>query len=263
MRAMSNYALTIFHASDLHVSLDENFLPDKMEQLITLINDTFPDLLIISGDFVVRGTVEEYERARAYVERMRARSYLFVPGNHDLNAADADPLGNYKRYIGEPFSLISKRHILAVGIDSTEVSATGDKWNAKGYLGKEVYAWIDDAFNHAADTDFRIAVVHHHLIAIPGTGNDENGVLDAGDVLETLLRNKVNIVLSGHRHRPYLWNINGMPIVHCGTSTCKRYRGEPVNTYNLIEVGPEIIVTRGELGSHTHEILRMPNPHWA
>lgn len=233
-----------------------------METLIALINECVPDLLVISGDFVVSGTAEEFARARAYVDRMHASSYLFVPGNHDLHASDGDALANYRRAFGEPFSMVSKHHIFAVGIDSTEVSTTGDQWNSRGYLGKENYEWVADAFKHAAPTDFRVAVVHHHLVAIPGTGSDDNNVLDAGDVLETLLNCGVNIVLSGHRHRPWLWNVNGMPILHCGTSTCKRYRGEPVNTFNLVEVGPEIVATRHEIGGHAHEVFREANPHW-
>src|SRR5215813_2916293 len=104
---MPTDTLTIFHISDLHVEDDDNFLPDKMEALIALINDAYPDLLVISGDFVVHGTSDEFQRAYDYVQRMQAHSYLYVPGNHDLHPLDADPLVNYRSYFGEPFTIVS------------------------------------------------------------------------------------------------------------------------------------------------------------
>jgi 3',5'-cyclic AMP phosphodiesterase CpdA len=50
----------------------------------------------------------------------------------------------------------------------------------------------------------KIVVMHHLLIAIPDTGYaNVVGILDAGDTLRTCLESKVDLVLCGHKHRPW------------------------------------------------------------
>ena len=47
-----------------------------------------------------------------------------------------------------------------------------------------------------------------------------------GDVLEILDRHGVDLVLAGHRHVPYTWQVNGTLIVTSGTACTWRTRGE-------------------------------------
>jgi hypothetical protein len=61
-------------------------------------------------------------------------------------------------------------------------------------------------------------------------------VLDAGDVLSLLRQCSVDLVLSGHRHVPYVWPIAGMLLVHSGTVSTLRTRGFPHPAYNLIRI---------------------------
>jgi hypothetical protein len=61
-------------------------------------------------------------------------------------------------------------------------------------------------------------------------------VLDAGDVIALLRQLHVDLVLSGHRHVPYVWPVAGMFIVHSGTVSTLRVRGFPHPSYNLIRV---------------------------
>jgi 3',5'-cyclic-AMP phosphodiesterase len=60
--------------------------------------------------------------------------------------------------------------------------------------------------------------------------------MDAGDVLALLRRCGVDLVLSGHRHVPYVWPIAGMLLVHSGTVSTLRTRGFPHPAYNLVTV---------------------------
>jgi predicted phosphodiesterase len=63
------------------------------------------------------------------------------------------------------------------------------------------------------------------------------GISDAGDVLRTCLENNVDLVICGHKHRPWLWNLGNMKIAYAGTSCSWRYRGVFEDTYNIIEIG--------------------------
>ncbi len=44
----------------------------------------------------------------------------------------------------------------------------------------------------------KIVAMHHHLIPVPDTGADQTTVIDAGDVLRSLTKSKVDLVLCGH-----------------------------------------------------------------
>src|SRR5438128_1597464 len=104
--------------------------------------------------------------------------------------------------------------------------------------GRYDASWLREAISevNAAPPDLRIFVCHHHLVAIPGTGRERNQVLDAGDVLALLRRARVDLVLSGHRHVPYVWPVGGMLLAHSGTVSTKRTRGFPYPAYNLIRI---------------------------
>src|SRR5207248_2291977 len=70
----------------------------------------------------------------------------------------------------------------------------------------------------------RIVTVHHHLVGIPGTGRERNIVLDAADVLLTLTDLDIDLVLSGHKHVPFFWVVNGLLICNSGTAVTRRVR---------------------------------------
>jgi hypothetical protein len=55
-------------------------------------------------------------------------------------------------------------------------------------------------------------------------------------VLALLRRCAVDLVLSGHRHVPYVWPLAGMLIVHSGTAATLRTRGFPQPAYNLLRI---------------------------
>ena len=82
-------------------------------------------------------------------------------------------------------------------------------------------------------------MLHHHLLPVPGTGRERNIVYDAGDLLEVLLRSRVNLVLAGHKHVPYAWQLENMFVVTTGTVSTLRLRGHTRPCYNVIEIGPE------------------------
>lgn len=83
--------------------------------------------------------------------------------------------------------------------------------------------------------------MHHHLVAIPDTGTDQLTVVDAGDVLRTIMDTSVDLVLCGHKHRPWIWNFGKPMVVNAGTATSERVRGFFENTYNIITISKNTI----------------------
>jgi 3',5'-cyclic AMP phosphodiesterase CpdA len=86
---------------------------------------------------------------------------------------------------------------------------------------------------------FKLVMMHHHLVPVPDTGPNTIPILDAGDVLRALGRSKVDLVVCGHRHRPWKWTLNHIPIVHAGSFSSERLRGFFSNSYNVLEVDSE------------------------
>jgi Icc protein len=152
-----------------------------------------------------------------------------VPGNHDARNV------GYLRF-EDTFGARDARLRLSLdGHDIALVAVDSSKPDIdEGEIGREHYGWIQEGF--VEPSDLRVFVCHHHLLPIPGTGRERNQVLDAGDVLALLRQAEVDVVLSGHRHVPYVWPVAGMLLVHSGTVSTLRTRGFPDPAYNLIRV---------------------------
>ncbi len=106
----------------------------------------------------------------------------------------------------------------------------------EGEVGHRQNLWIEETLSKCVNKT-KIVAMHHHLIAIPDTGyTNVVGILDAGDTLRAFLESKVDLVLCGHKHRPWLWNLGTLKIAYAGTACSWRYRGIFEDTYNIIDV---------------------------
>ena len=130
---------------------------------------------------------------------------------------------------GDRNSVLSKGGIAIVAVDSSEPDLD------HGQIGRGRYRWIEEQFAQEP-AELRIFVLHHHLLPVPGTGRERNVVYDAGDAIECLQRAGVRLVLSGHKHVPYVWRLEDLFVVNAGTVSSLRLRGKTRPCYNVIEV---------------------------
>jgi 3',5'-cyclic AMP phosphodiesterase CpdA len=117
----------------------------------------------------------------------------------------------------------------------------------EGEVGHRQNLWLDSIlkkYNNICQTNgntdiqiTKIVAMHHHLIAIPDTGyTNVVGISNAGDILRTCLENNVDLVICGHKHRPWLWDLGFLKIAYAGTASSWRYRGVFEDTYNVIDI---------------------------
>ena len=215
--------VTIAHISDPHVG-SPYFVPNLMNRVIVELNDLEPDVVICSGDLTNEGYRQEYKNWVAYAERIRAPMYT-VPGNHD--ARNVGYL-HFEELVGPRDWSTDVHGVRLVGVDSSEPDLN------EGQIGRERYGWIHEHFDVPAE--LKVFVLHHHLLPIPGTGRERNIVYDAGDAIECLQRAGVRLVLSGHKHVPYVWRLEDLFVVNAGTVSSLRLRGNTRPCYNLIEI---------------------------
>jgi 3',5'-cyclic AMP phosphodiesterase CpdA len=198
------------------------------------VNELEPDAVVCSGDLTTFGFRPEYAEAAAYLERIACPVQVVIPGNHDSRNVG---WVHFEDFFGERNSVVHLNGVSIVAVDSSEPDLD------HGSIGRGRYGWIKEQFSEPAD--FRIFVLHHHLLPVPGTGRERNVVHDAGDALEVLQQVGANLVLSGHKHVPYAWRLEDIFIVNAGTVSSLRLRGRGRPCYNLIEIeGRHVTVWR-------------------
>ena len=128
----------------------------------------------------------------------------------------------------------------------------------EGRVGRDQIKFIEENFSK---DKFNILVMHHHLIPVPDTGLEAAIVEDAGDVLKTLSKLSPDLVLSGHRHRPWSWKLNDINFLFSGAVSTIRLRGFFENSYNVIringgEIKPQVKIVGGTFTDFSKLILK-------
>jgi 3',5'-cyclic AMP phosphodiesterase CpdA len=210
--------------SDLHFG--GLFKENAFNIIIEEINSLKPDAIIISGDLTDDGLVFQFQQARREIKRLNCPNLIIFPGNHDYRHTGY--LLFKKFFPSKQIYEFDDVIILTVG------TARPDR--DEGEVGHRQNLWMEESLSKY-ENKIKIVAMHHHLIAIPDTGYaNVVGILDAGDTLRACLESKVDLVLCGHKHRPWLWNLGSLKIAYAGTACSWRYRGVFENTYNIIDV---------------------------
>lgn len=242
--AYSQIPLRIAHISDLHAG-EVTFQHDVMAKVIEAINRMAPDVVVVAGDVTAAGYEDEYVEAAAILAQIEPPKVI-IPGNHD-----ARNVGwvHFERYFGERFSRhrqafdaqraerLRATGFVVVGVDSSEPDLD------EGRVGRDRYQWVRSQFEDppAMREDIKIFAIHHHLVSVPGTGRERNIVMDAGDLLAQLTTLDIDLILSGHKHVPFFWGINGILIANSGTCSTKRLRGLTPSSWNEVEIDASTI----------------------
>ena len=214
--------------SDLHIGglFKQNALNTIVEEVN---NDLKPDAVIISGDLTDEGLIFQFQQARTEINKFNCPNLIVFPGNHDYR---------HTGYLLFKKFFPSSKQIYEFDDDDVVVLTVGTARpdRDEGEVGHRQNLWIEETLSKYVNKT-KIVAMHHHLIAIPDTGYaNVVGILDAGDTLRACLESKVDLVLCGHKHRPWLWNLGSLKIAYAGTACSWRYRGVFEDTYNIIEI---------------------------
>ena len=243
--------MRIIQISDLHIG--GLFKQETFDMLVKEINDDLkPDVLIISGDLTDDGLYFQFEKAKREISRFTCKNIIVFPGNHDYRHTGymlfreffpiASPSGSKVYKFNDPTNQNQSIIVTTVGTSRAD--------RDEGEVGHRQNLWLNKVLKKYGNTRDskakgatgqktirKIVAMHHHLIAIPDTGyTNVVGISDAGDVLRTCQANDVDLVICGHKHRPWLWDLGTMKIAYAGTACSWRYRGVFEDTYNIIDI---------------------------
>ena len=230
-----NLPLRIAHISDIHAG-EVTFQHDVMANLIEKINRMEPDMVIVAGDLTAAGYEEEYIEAAGILSQIEP-PMVVIPGNHDARNVGwvhfENFFGNRYRRVREEFDPERAERLKATGFTVVGVDSSEPDVN-EGRVGRDRYPWIVSQYDDP--DDIKIFAIHHHLVSIPGTGRERNIVHDAGDLLAHLSTIDIDLIVSGHKHVPFFWGVNGMLIANSGTCSTKRLRGLTPSSWNEYEI---------------------------
>ena len=205
-----------------------------MNRVIVELNELEPDVVICSGDLTNEGYRQEYKNWAAYAERIRAPMYT-VPGNHD--ARNVGYL-HFEELVG-PAPLERRRRRASGSSAWTPASPTSTRARSGASATR------GSTSSSRSRPTSRSSSCTTTCCPIPGTGRERSTVMDAGDLLEVLIQSGVNIVLSGHKHVPYVWRLEDLYVANAGTVASLRLRGYTKPCYNVLEFeGDEVKITR-------------------
>lgn len=216
--------MLLVQLSDIHVG--SQFQEDVFHTVIKEVNSLKPDAIIVTGDLTNTGLIKEYKKCKELLSKLKSPTIICISGNHDYRNTG---YLHFKKFF--PFKAINelKENVVVVTIGTARPDRD------EGEVGYRQNLWLERTMKKYKNK-ITILAMHHHIVGIPDTGSDRVTIIDAGDVLRTILATDVDLVLCGHRHRPWIWNFKNISIVNAGTASSERTRGLFENAYNIITI---------------------------
>ncbi len=233
-----------------------------------------PDLVVVSGDLTQRAKPEQFQQARAFVDRIEGLGVptLTVPGNHDVPLYRVwerifHPFGGYRKYFSPELEPSYRDgELLVVGIN------TAHGWTIKdGRIPLRRLLEVEKVLRATPEEVLKVVVAHHHLIPPPNFGT-QRVLVNAYEAIDLFSSAGVDLILSGHLHQAYIGNSEefypkGRPpvvILHSGTTTSNRGRGgeREANTCNWIVADGKSMVVSHYRWHHKLGRFAEHSRHW-
>lgn len=186
---------------------------DHLERAVAHLNalSSRPDVALLTGDIVDGGSIEEYERARAILDRLAMPLYV-IPGNHDDRANLACVFDDHRYLAGGGEFLqytIDEWPVRLVALDTMIPGAAG------GHLCAARLAWLDARLAEAPDRPTLILM--HHPPFVTGLAVMDTMGLDGSAALAEVVRRhpQVERIACGHVHRPMVRRFAGTVACTC------------------------------------------------
>lgn len=250
--------MRIAHVSDTHFGcLREGFAA----QVIAAVRAAAPDAVALTGDITQRARRSQFVEAAAFFDAL-PRPHCIVPGNHDvplhnLAARLLAPLAGYQRFLAPlGASHIAHADALIVPFDTTQRFTTdrGRLSQASLARGRALLGGASPE-RPASAAPLRIALIHHPPV-VPDDVRATMQLIAADEALAALAGLGVDVLLSGHTHRPYIAIVEAtvanrapwqMLSITANTATSSRVRAHE-NSFYLLEATP----LRVEIVEHVH-----------
>ena len=216
----NRWPITIFHISDLHFGREDS---DKLRALKDDVRRIKPDLICITGDIVDFPRKKHFLKAKEFIGILEQTARVYaVPGNHDA-LLGGPAIRRFKRHLDRDLEFGEHREIRGVdfcifGFNSTfpsirHFSNTGKITKRRLKRFRDRVKDLIEGTNRIGEfrykNSYKIVLLHHH--PVPTISSEAETMLylrKAGEFLNEMARQDINIILHGHQHDPCDFSIN-------------------------------------------------------
>ena len=198
--------MLIAQITDLHVRprglaanrvVESNMMTERAIDAVIALRPR-PDVVLITGDLVDRGLVEEYEQLKIMLRRLDLPTFM-IPGNHDRRENLRRVLGGYRGVTDDPEFVqfvVDDYPVRLIALD-TLVPGKGE-----GALCARRLAFLERAL--AREREKPTVIFMHHPPFDCGIAHmDRIRLLEGAERLAEIVRPYRNVerILCGHHHR--------------------------------------------------------------
>jgi 3',5'-cyclic AMP phosphodiesterase CpdA len=166
----------------------------------------------VSGDITDRGTLDQFRKARDFLDSLGAR-YIVTPGNREISPwapweliFSSAAMGRHRRFFGESdriLEVIEEHEIVVFGLNTIHQFPS---WPGK--LSRETRYWFREQSEKFPDM-LKALVLHHPVMPVIRSSSFwAHFFSDAGDILHTATKNGFCLILQGHKHRSAVLEVN-------------------------------------------------------
>lgn len=236
----------LLQVSDTHFGTER---PVAIAALERLNAELRPDLLLVTGDITQRARQVEFDKARAFFDRLAAPARLVIPGNHDiplyaLLARAIAPYARFSRAFGRALEgEFESDDLLVIALNTTR------RWrHVNGEVSAAQVARVCARLARAKPEQLRLIAVHQP-VAVSQREDLHNLLRGHGPAVHRWAEAGADAVLGGHIHLPFVLPLHGlwpdlphpMWAVQAGTALSHRLRGGISNSVNVIRTAPRVV----------------------
>jgi 3',5'-cyclic AMP phosphodiesterase CpdA len=246
--------IRLFHVSDLHFGRADQ---RALDWFASAVEAERPAAVICTGDLTQTAKREEFQAACHYLEKLPV-PVTVEPGNHDLPFNPLErffrPYGRYgrlERLIEKPLDI---GHVAVVPLKTTARFQWRYNWSW-GVVSRRALSQALALLESAPPDHVKLIACHHPLVDRGGL-HASGKTIRGREALAALARAGADIVLSGHVHTPFDYDVKvgGHVIRKVGAGTLSERVREAPASFNEIAVGEDRAI------AVTHRWMPEPPP---